>query len=173
MTLTDHPTPRLVPVPDTGEPDSRSATPAPRAVAVRAWWDPRLATTGHELRGAYVERYWLGVLGPSVVFLLRRFARGLDEHPAGFRVDLADTARALGLGSGTGRNAPIVRSIDRACNFGAMRRIDDDTIEVRTHLPSLTPRQLSRLPLAVRRSHDAWMAHPSNGPRDDGAPPAA
>lgn len=175
MTVIDHPTrhreqqtPRLQQdePQQSGGPQSggqREDSEVPPSIEVRAWWDPDLAIKGHELRGAYVERYWLGVLGPSVVFLLRRMARGLDEHPAGFRIDLADTARAIGLGGGVNRQSPIVRTIDRACMFGAMRRLAPDQLEVRTHLPRLTKRQLERLPQAVRRSHDAWLAHPANG----------
>jgi hypothetical protein len=160
MSVVDHPTRHLRSVEPTAHPTS---------VVVKAWWDPTLATQGFDPRGAYVERFWLGVIGPSAVFLIRRFARGLEEHPAGFRIDLGDTARAIGLGGGTGRQSPVVRTIDRACMFGTMRRVADDQLEVRTHLPRLTRRQLERLPLAVRRSHDAWLAHPSNHPGPDAA----
>lgn len=176
MSLVDHPTRHLAPADPLDEPPAAH----PDSVVVRAWWDPDLAIRGFEPRSAYVERYWLGVLGPSAVFLIRRLARGLEEHPAGFRIDLADTARAIGLGAGTGRQSPIVRTIDRACMFGTMRRSGPDQLEVRTHLPKLTRRQLERLPLVVRRSHDAWLAHPANDPStrsarpgegDDPAPP--
>jgi len=146
-------------------PDHPSQLPAPEGqlrLTVRPWWDPDLATTGHPLRSDYVERYWLGVVGPSTLLLLRRFARGFDEFPGGFHVDVAETARALGLGRGTGRNAPLRRSIDRACTFGLARRRASTTadglevVEVRLHLPGLAPHQLARLPESVRRSHDAW-----------------
>ena len=161
MSLIHHPTRHLTPV--------ESATSD--LVVVRAWWDPELATTGFPPRGAYAERYWLGVIGPSALLLLRRFARGLEEHPGGFRADLADTARALGLGAGTGKQSQIVRTIDRACMFGTMRRAAPDELEVRTHLPRLTRRQLERLPEVVRRTHDSWLAHPANATQ--GPPPDA
>lgn len=126
-------------------------------LTVRSWWDPHLATTGFEVRSEYVERFWLGIIGPSTVLLLRRFARGLDERPDGFRVPVVDTARALGLGSGTGRNAPIMRTIDRACTFGLARRSAPDEVAVRTHLPELHRRQLDRLPIALQRTHRRWL----------------
>lgn len=178
MSVIDHPTRHLEqPTQEQGDPPrgGRKDEPAaPQWIEVHAWWDPELAIKGHELRSAYVERFWLGVLGPSVVFLLRRMARGLEEHPTGFRIDVADTARAIGLGGGTNRQSPIMRTIDRACMFGAMRRPAPDQLEVRTHLPRLTKRQLARLPEAVRRSHDSWVAHPANGrpaTRSTGAAP--
>lgn len=130
--------------------------PEPIKVLIRPWHDPALAEHGVDPRGDYVERFWLGVVGPSVVFLLRRLARGFDEHPAGFTVSLADTARAIGLSGSVARNSPISRTIDRACLFGLMRRDGEDCLEVRTQLPRLTARQLRRLPLAVRNSHQGW-----------------
>jgi len=140
-------------------------------LVVRPWWDPGLAVTGFDPRSAYVERFWTGVLGPSVILLMRRFARGLEEHPAGFQIALADTARAIGLGGGTGRQAPINRTLDRACTFSMMRRTASGELQVRTHVPRVSERQLARLPLAVRSSHDSWLAHPANqGP---GVPRAA
>lgn len=158
MSVLDHPTRQLSSVP---RPDGADALPA--SFVVQAWWDPKVAAEGFDPRGAYVERFWLGVVGPSVVFLLRRLSRGLEEHPNGFRVSTSDTARAIGLGSGTGRQSPIARTIERACLFKVMRRPEPDRLEVRTHLPKLTRRQLERLPLAVRNTHDAWLAHPANG----------
>lgn len=125
-------------------------------VTVRPWHDPALADRGVDPRGDYVERFWLGVVGPSVVFLVRRLARGLDEHPGGFTVSLPDTARAIGLSPGLSRNAPISKTIERACMFGLMRRDGPEGLEVRTQLPPLNARQLRRLPLAVRNSHAAW-----------------
>ena len=129
----------------------------PSSLIIRPWWDPDLAVAGFDPRSAYVERYWLGVLGPSVVFLLRRLSRGLEEHPSGFQITLADTSRALGLGGGLGRQAPINRTIDRACMFNTMRRGSPTELQVRAHLPQLNQRQLARLPLAVRSAHERWQ----------------
>lgn len=130
---------------------------------VRPWFDPDLALRGVDPRSSYVEQFWLGVAGPSVVLLVRRLARGLQLHPAGFSMDLSETARALGLGAGTSRNSAIVRTIDRAAMFGMLRRNGPDGLDVRTHLPVLTRRQLQRLPAVLRRSHDSWAA--AGGPR--------
>lgn len=153
-----------------GRQDSRH-DPVPRLLVVRPWFDPALASRGFEPRSEYVERFWLGVVGPSVVLLLRRLARGLEEHPRGFAVDADETARAIGLGTGTGRNAPLQRSLDRACRFSTMRRSTDGGFEVRTHLPRLSARQLSRLPGSVQATHAAWLARHDTGLQD--RPPAA
>jgi hypothetical protein len=156
---TDPTRPHLAPV-DTGhdeQPDGGTRD-LPTRVVVRPWFDPGLALRGVDPRSDYVERFWTGVVGPSVVLLARRLARGLGEHPAGYSMAPADTARAIGIGGGLGPNAPMARTLDRACMFGLMRRNSPDQLEVRTHLPLLTPRQLRRLPLAVRSSHEHWLA---------------
>lgn len=36
-------------------------------IAVEAWSDPVIDQLGHDPRSAYVERFWLPVLGPSGV----------------------------------------------------------------------------------------------------------
>jgi len=156
-TTTRRSTPDEPTAPQIGGQPTAEATDVPPTVTVRAWWDPGLTGTGHDPRGEYAERFWLGIVGPSTLLLLRRFARGLEQHPGGFRVGLADTARALGLGSGTGRNSPVVRTIDRARTFGLARTLDTGDLAVRTLLPPLSRRHVARLPESLRRSHDAWL----------------
>ncbi len=148
----------IAPLPPSPSQDTTPSGPEqPASYTVTPWWDPGLATRGVDPRDPYVERFWLGTLGPSTVLLLRRFARGLDEHPEGFRVGVVDTSLALGLGRGTGRNAPITRTVNRAVSFDMMRRPDPGRLEVRTHLPLLGPRQLRHLPPLQRRLHDEWL----------------
>ena len=157
--------PRLAPVP-AGSPssDRREARPEPvllpSVIEIVAWADPTFETSGHDPRSAYVERFWLGLLGPSTTWLLRRFARGLDECPNGFRVDLVETGRALGLGESMARNSTTQRSIARACQFSVAYRQGERRLAVRTHLPTLTRRQVSRLPEALQRAHESWMHRP-------------
>jgi hypothetical protein len=147
-------------------PEGGSARSRPPAAAVLdldtlltvvRWDDPRANAHWHELRGEYVERFWLGVLGPATTLLLRRFARGFVERPDGFRVSPADTAGALGMGRGTGRHSMISRTVERACQFGAAFVVDEHTLAVRSLLPPLTSRQLSRLPAKLQRAHGAWL----------------
>lgn len=131
--------------------------PSP-TLAVVPWADPSVDGTGFDPRSAYAERFWLGLLGPSTLWMLRRFARGLEAHPGGFRISLAETGRALGLGESTARNSTTQRTIARACQFGMALRVEADRLAVRTELPALTARQLSRLPESVRAAHAEWMS---------------
>ena len=132
-------------------------------LSVEAWADPVVDELGHDPRSTYVERFWLPVLGPSTVWLLRRLADGLDEHPEGFELDLAETARALGVGMRGGRNSPMVKTIERTCRFGAARMYGAGGLAVRRRLAPLTRAQVERLPDPLREEHAAWLARPRGG----------
>jgi hypothetical protein len=132
------------------------ATPTPDHLRIEAWTDPVVDRVGHDPRSVYVERFWLGVLGPSTTLLLRRLAGELDARPAGFDLDLADTSRALGLGGSRGRHSAFLRAIDRTTTFKLARRWGRSGLQVRRHLPPLTRSQLSRLPTTLQRAHEEW-----------------
>jgi hypothetical protein len=125
------------------------------AIHVRPWPDPVIDTMGLDPRSAYVERFWLGILGPSTTWLLRRLAAGLEAEPAGFSLSLPDTAQALGLG-GRGRNSPFVRALARSCQFELAMVAGPGELAVRRRLPPLTRRQLARLPAALQAEHERW-----------------
>jgi hypothetical protein len=150
--------PMPIPSPITDPPDTLSVLP---------WPDPVIDAVGHDLRSAYVERFWLGILGPSSTWLLRRLGAGLEEHPDGFELDLVATATQLGLGHRTGRHSPFLRSIERCCRFGAADRVDERTLRVRRKLPPLNRSQVERLPAPLREAHRAWVEGPGTGARID------
>ena len=130
--------------------------PFHQVLEVVPWHDGERDHLGYDPRSDYVERFWLGLLGPSTTWLVRRFARGLREHPNGFRVDLVETGRALGLGDSISRNSSLQRSLLRACQFGIAERVSERRIAVRMAIPPLSKRQLERLPESVRSAHDRW-----------------
>lgn len=137
----------------------RTATlqlPTTDSLTIVPWPDPVIDQLGHDPRSAYVERFWLGVLGPSTTWLLRRFAAGLEHEPAGFSLPLLDTAKALGLG-GDGRNSPFVRALGRCCQFDLAASQGNDVLAVRRKLPPLSRRQLVRLPEALQADHQRWQ----------------
>lgn len=120
---------------------------------VEEWTDPLLERLGHDSLSAYVERFWLPVLGPSTLLLVRHLARGLQDAPAGFACDLAETAQSLGLGDRRGRNAPFSRTLARAVDFDAAR-FARGRLLVRRYLPPLARRHVSRLPPTLRAEHE-------------------
>ena len=142
--------------------DTQPAFPT-ATLTVQPWLDPVIDVVGHEVRSPYVERFWLGLLGPSSTWLLRRLVARFDDEPDGYELDLALTATELGLGVRSGRHSPFLRSIDRCCRFGAAHQIDEDTLRVRRKLPPLTRIQIARLPAALQQAHEAWTDPPSPG----------
>ena len=137
----------------------------PEAVLqVTAWPDPVLDRLGHDPRSFYAERFWLPVLGPSCLLLVRRLAADLERVPEGFTVDCATWARELGIGMKGGRHGPFWRALDRACRFGAVRRAGP-RLTVRRRLPPLTARQVERLPESLHTAHGEWLDERLQTPR--------
>src|SRR2546427_9798851 len=99
-------------------------------LTIRPWPDQVIDALGHDPRSAYVEQFWLGILGPSTTWLLRRLATGLEAEPAGFALPLADTARALGLGNQNGRHSPFIRALGRICQFDLAHLQTGDALAV-------------------------------------------
>lgn len=130
------------------------------SLSVEGWPDPVIDDLGHDPRSAYVERFWLPILGPSTVWFLRRLVDRLDDHPDGFELDLIEAAQALGVGMRGGRHSPMLRTVERSCRFGAARMMGATGLAVRRRLAPLTRSQVDRLPAALRSEHDAWLQRP-------------
>jgi hypothetical protein len=124
------------------------------------WKDPVIEQCGYDMRSRYVELFWLGVLGPTATWFLRRCADTFDDYPDGFRSHLDDFATALGLSYATGRHSPFARAVQRCVMFGMAHHVDRNsfpTIAVRLWAPSLPVRHLARLPEGLRIAHDDWV----------------
>ena len=74
--------------------------PGSRELWVEPWVDlSSEIRPGHHPRSPYVELFWLGVLGPSATWLIRRLAMRLEDAPEGFSVNTLEVAGEIGLGS--------------------------------------------------------------------------
>ncbi len=133
----------------------RSDVPALRVVP---WVDPVADPHGLHPCSRYVELYWLGVIGPSTTWLLRRLSYGLEIHRHGFDLDMPETARALGLGDRMGKNSPFRRALQRMCTFELARPHGPGSLAVRTRIPPLPLRHLGRLPEPLQASHRRWLS---------------
>ena len=147
---------------DASTPAPADVAPVPEALAapqlaIEPWPDPVIDRLGHDPRSAYVERFWLSILGPSTVVLLRRLALELDDHPEGVTLDLAETAASIGVGMKGGRQSAFMRTVDRVCRFGGARWQGPDQLGVRRKLPPLTRGQLVRLSPGLQQQHEAWV----------------
>lgn len=130
--------------------------PAQRSMRISPWHDPVVDPLGFDPRTWYVEHFWLGVIGPTSTWLMRRLVALMDSRPDGFDLDLEEVARSLGLGARAGRHSPFLRAVDRCVTFGLARRDSPDALLVRRRIPPLPRRHLLRLPPAVQQLHDEW-----------------
>ena len=159
-----------------GLPDRRPIPPPPRArrrialhrrrvphavaaesavLMIRAWIDPVVDESGHDPRSRYVEQFWLGVLGPTATWLLRRLVAGLEQWPDGYEIDLDVTAQAMGMSYRPGRSSPFSKALQRCTMFGLAHQTSDG-IAVRRRIPAVAHRHLRRMPDVVQRAHDEW-----------------
>lgn len=126
-------------------------------LSVKSWPDEVIDAVGHHPCSAYVENFWLGVLGPSTTFLLRHLVTTLEAAPDGFDLALDVTARRLGLGEKGGRHSPFMRSLARLVQFELAELEDQRTLAVRLRVPPLNRRQLLRLPASMQEAHVQWQ----------------
>lgn len=153
------------PIPTRSSLRTTSADPEPApgsstTVMIRPWVDPLVDETGHDPRSLYVETFWLGVLGPTATWVMRRLTAGLVDHEDGYRIDLATTARAMGLAFTPGRSSPFSKALQRCTMFGLAHQTSDG-FAIRRRVPTVAHRHLRRMPDAVRDEHVRWEAAPA------------
>jgi hypothetical protein len=121
-------------------------------VHVVAWNDPLIDELGYDPRSAYVERYWLGIIGLSATFAGRALAGALAMHPDGGDVPLPALAGQLGLGGADGSTGRLVHALDRLCRFGLAATYGGGLAFRRTW-PPIAARQVARLPRHLQVVH--------------------
>lgn len=143
---------QLTPTGATRDHDVASWLSGRTSIQVIAVRHPILEALGHHPTSEYAEQFWLPTIGPSALWVQRRlnagFVGGRDSYP----LDLADLGREIGLGAGTGRNSPIIRTLTRLLAFH-LAEIVDGRLGVSTMLPPLSRRQATRLPEHLARRH--------------------
>ncbi|HUS41326.1 MAG TPA: hypothetical protein VMY16_01550 [Ilumatobacteraceae bacterium] len=126
------------------------------SITVRPWVDPVVDDDGFDPRSRYVEVFWLGVLGPTATWLLRRLVAGLERSPEGYDLDLHATAQAMGLSYSRGRTSPFSKALQRCVMFGLAHPIDGG-LAVRRRVPPISFRHLRRMPESVQAAHADWL----------------
>jgi hypothetical protein len=127
------------------------------SLTVIGWPDEMIDRLGHLTHSEYVERYWLGVIGPTATWLLRRLSAELQVSPDGFCLNLPECAAEVGIGLRGGQNSPFIKALGRLCQFELAQLQPGGVLAVRLHVPSLSKRHLMRLPEHLQRRHDEWQ----------------
>ena len=127
-------------------------------------WQPARASDrlGHPAGSVYVETFWLPLVGPSAVLALRRLSAWLEHDPDGITVSILILSRCLGLGAGTGRRAPVARTVARLVDFKIASH-DGERLLLRRELPMLSVRQIERLPACLITAHEQLIQGSTRG----------
>lgn len=130
----------------------------PTRASIVPWPDPVLDERGHDPRSRYVEQFWLGVIGPTGIWLLRRIVARFDDEPHGYEVACTELAGELGLSVTKGTASPFAKALHRCVMFQAARPLGTGTPgwQVRRRLPTVPQRHLRRLPERIQEQHAAW-----------------
>jgi len=137
-----------------------TTTPDSTTIALTALIDPTVEAIGHDPRSRYVETYWLGILGPTASWVLRRTTDLLDTHPGGIEIDLTELAREMGLSYTVGRSSPFAKAIQRLIMFGLAHNTPFG-IAVRRSIPDVAHRHVRRMTDALQSRHAFDVAAPA------------
>jgi len=118
--------------------------------------DPVIDKLGHDVDSSYVESYWLPILGPSATWMARRLVSRLYAQGSFIEVPLVELSTSIGLGHGTARNAPIVRTLTRLVEFG-LAVTGGSAYAIWPCFPPLSARLIERLPESLATSHRREM----------------
>lgn len=136
--------------------------PEATILTIEPWADPVVEGVGYGLCDPFVEAFFTAHLGPTSILLLRRIGKGFQASPGGFSLDVADTARCLGVASG-GRNSPWWRTIGRLVYFDIAQVRGPGVLAVRRALAPLPHRLLRRLPPNLQRAYERAEAARRSG----------
>ena len=110
--------------------------------------DP-LDPIGHDPRSLYAERFWLGRLGPSSLWLLRLFAHHFDTTDT-FTIDTTELAQRVGLATSAAR---VRKTLDRLEHFNLLTTTAPSHVVVCGTVPWLPVADVHRLPDTMRVEH--------------------
>ena len=103
-------------------------------------WDDPLAAGGLDADSDDALVYLTPILGPTATLLLHRLARYLTGELTAQTWTISELAASLGVMPST-----LTATLARLDRFG-MIRVTGDRTQVRTRIPPLSARHLSRLP---------------------------
>ena len=126
-----------------------------KTLVVVPWIDPIVDEVGFDVFSRYAEMFWLPIMGPSALWILRRIVMGFSEFPGGYEMDTEEIALAVGLSFTQGANCPFTRALRRCQWFGAAQSVQGG-LAVRIKLPPVSRRQIQRFPAGLKQSLATW-----------------
>ncbi len=160
-------------------------------VRILPWNDSANSSGGFDPRSLYVETFWLGTLGPTSTWLMRLVAYSLDSSPEGITLDAEEIARRIGVGTRTGRNSALSKTLRRCARFDIARlpclsppAAPAPTppaappaytgsplagngmlvVEIRRRMPALPSKYVRQLPGYLQQLHASFLAGETSQP---------
>ncbi len=109
---------------------------------IERWKDPIVDAHGQPARSEYVENYWLPVIGPTGLLILRRLDQLIGDRDT-MPVDLSAMAESMGLSYRVDKETPFGRALKRLEMFGLAHRHATVT-HVRLMVPTVPDRYSKR-----------------------------
>lgn len=122
--------------------------------------DDLVEARGWPVDSLKVEQFWLPILGPSAVVVLRRLDRDLQAAEGPIIYELGTFGAEVGLpGRGKAKigSSPLARTLARLVDFRACQLVGERLL-VRSHLAPLTARQFDRLTDRLRAAYPSEVA---------------
>jgi hypothetical protein len=114
-------------------------------------------------RSPYIERFWLGILGPSATWLLRIVLAEIEQRDAPISFTSAILASRVGLADNTSWNSPLSRSIRRLIDFKIAKQSGAGHVSVSKYIPPLSLRQIGVLTADEKILHSRYLDRLNNG----------
>lgn len=122
----------------------------PKTLSVRSFIDD--GDGQHDIRGGYVESFWLPTVGPSAFVTARRLALRLQRRPE-IAVNVDELGAELGLTGSSRRGGGVTRiehALLRLERFDLASWDGRSLYRLRLRWPTLSEQQAARLPEALR-----------------------
>jgi hypothetical protein len=68
-----------------------------KTLVVVPWLDPIVDEVGFDVFSRYAEMFWLPIMGPSALWIMRRIVMGFAEFPGGYEMETQEIALAVFL----------------------------------------------------------------------------
>lgn len=135
---------------------------------IQAWPDPPHVGPAIEVRSRYADHFWVPVIGPTAMGLLRVLARQVGHRDGPISVQVGHLVSELGVDPTTGR-FEIERALVRLLDHGLMTMDGDRPLQVRVDLPYLSQIQVEQLAPHIAVAHRAALVL-RDSVVDDGPP---
>lgn len=138
------------------------------ALVLRPWPDHPPPGPGVGPHTAYVDRYWLPLLGPLPTSLARLVTRVIHQEREAVRMPAREITAALGVPGSEW--AAVVTALEALEVEGIVSFAGDGGVHARAELPHLDAAQVARLPAGLQVAHRTALALRAQAP--PGTPPS-